>query len=101
MYDPLEPANSNKTLSRVVDSSERRMAREALGTSVHLLKQSGVPRHMIADVLFELAQSTLVPKPEDMTGEAMRKWYAQVMRFIEELETHKELLERPADEIAD
>jgi len=78
-------------------NKQRKLTEDALGPTIYLLEQTGVPNSMIADVLFYFLKSFVTP-PKDAPQSADVIWYAQLQRFRAELDDQIKSIEATLDE---
>ena len=78
-------ANQILTFSDVMRDPERNLIEDILDPIVHCLERSGMPRHKVADVLFEHVLSQSTPSEEITSGNAVI-WLVQLEAFRDALQ---------------
>ena len=83
-----------------MENKQRTMTDDALGSTIHLLQEAGVPNAMIAEALFSHLKTRAIPSKGGNSADNM-VWYAQLQRFRFDLDTHIHIIETALDEAHD
>lgn len=89
-----EAANTNTSFFKLMHNPKRMLVEDGIFSCIRLCRAAGVARSMIADTLLKYALREVVPRGE-ITDAECTIWYAQLLRFRDQVDAKITEIENP------